>query len=338
MFPLNKLLFLNFMMLGTFIAISSYSWLGMWMGLEINLLCIIPLMNNKYIPISSESSLKYFITQSLASTILLYSLILMSKNLNFYYFVDFNYLMLLNLSLFIKMGAAPFHFWFPEIIDGLDWFSSFLILTWQKIAPMMILLSNISSLKFIIFVIISSMLIGGIQGLNQTSMRKILAYSSINHIGWMISSLLLTFFVWFVYFMIYSLISLVIILILSYYQIYHLNQFISQFSFNSLLKLNLSLNFLSLGGLPPFLGFFPKWLVINSLSSAGFVYLPVFMVILTLITLYYYVRLILSSLMLDFYKFNFVKISNFKLSIHFFVFNMVNLMGLLLIIFFYTNS
>nr|YP_009503728.1 NADH dehydrogenase subunit 2 [Lasioderma serricorne]AUR43718.1 NADH dehydrogenase subunit 2 [Lasioderma serricorne]AWY13613.1 NADH dehydrogenase subunit 2 [Lasioderma serricorne]QYH50914.1 NADH dehydrogenase subunit 2 [Lasioderma serricorne] len=334
----SKLLFLIFLILGTLMSICSYSWMGMWMGLEINLLSIIPLMNNKNLPPSSESSLKYFITQALASVILLYSLIMMSEKLNSFMFDQLNFTFIMNISLLIKMGAAPFHYWFPEIMSGLDWFSSFLVLTWQKIAPMMILLMNIFSMNFIFFVIIISMLVGGIQGLNQTSIQKILAYSSINHIGWMLGSLIISFNIWLIYFIIYTMISVILLLIFNYYKIYFISQFISQFKMNKLLKLTVSLNFLSLGGLPPFIGFFPKWLVINMLTNNGFMFMSVMMVILTLFILYYYVRFIISSMIIDFSSMNFFYKFNFKMFSYFLWFNMINLLGLLMIIFFYNYS
>lgn len=331
----RKLLFLIFLILGTLISICSYSWIGIWIGLEINLLSIIPLINNKNLPPSSESSLKYFITQALASVILLYSLIIISEKLNSFIFDQLNFTFIINISLLIKIGAAPFHYWFPEIMSGLDWFRRFLVLTWQKIAPIMILLINIFSINFIFFVIIIRILVGGIQGLNQTRIQKILAYSSINHIGWILGSLIISFNIWLIYFIIYTIISVILLLIFNYYKIYFIRQFISQFKINKLLKLTVRLNFLRLGGLPPFIGFFPKWLVINILTNNGFIFISVMMVILTLFILYYYVRFIISSIIIDFSRMNFFYKFNFKIFSYFLWFNIINLLGLLIIIFFY---
>nr|ALO76154.1 NADH deshydrogenase subunit 2 [Anobiinae sp. GENSP01] len=331
MMKMFKILFLNTLVIGTLIAISSYSWMGMWIGLEINLLSIIPLMSSNKISYSSESSLKYFMTQSLASTIFLFSIIMMYMNLDIIPMSKSTYMMMMNFSLLTKMGAAPFHFWFPEIMNGLDWFNSFLILTWQKIAPMMILFTNLYSLKLMYIVILSSMIIGGVMGLNQMSIRKILAYSSINHMGWMLAALMTNFFTWLIYFTIYSLISLMLIIMFHNSSIMNFNQLILNQKFNTMEKFSINLNLLSMGGLPPFLGFFPKWLVINQLSENKMITILIFMVLLTLITLFYYIRLIISSLSLNYTQISFQMNLN-NLSFIFYFTNFLNLLGLMIMI------
>nr|AXS65881.1 NADH dehydrogenase subunit 2 [Bostrichoidea sp. 4 KM-2017] len=322
------MLFTISLILGTLIAISSYSWMGMWLGLEINLLSIIPLMNNMKIYVSSESSLKYFITQALASTILLYTIIMMSQMNYLNNLFMTSMMMIMNCSMFTKMGAAPFHFWFPEIMDGLTWMISFIILTWQKIAPMIITMMNISSIKLLLIIIITSMIIGSIMGLNQTSMRKILAYSSINHIGWMIMSFLMQFMLWLFYFMIYSLISLILILMMNHEKIFYLNQMMTMMKMNNLLKFSLNMNFMSLGGLPPFLGFIPKWLTLNLMLKNNLILMSLIMVLITLITLYYYIRIILSSLMMN--NFQMLMFLNFKQKL--WIYLMINWMNLMMLI------
>nr|ALO70383.1 NADH deshydrogenase subunit 2 [Bisnius sordidus] len=293
------MLFFSSMMIGTLISISSLTWMGMWMGLEINLLSIIPLMNSNKNLFSSEASLKYFITQALASTILLLSIILTSSNLLFIYELKSNMILILNSALLTKMGAAPFHFWFPEIMEGLSWMNCLIMLCWQKIAPMIILSYNMNFPWFFIFIILVSMLIGGILGFNQISLRKILAYSSINHIAWMISSLMIFESIWLMYFLIYTLISINIILIFNVLNTFYLKQMFMAMNQKPMIKFFFALNFLSLGGLPPFIGFLPKWLTIENLIKNDLLILTFFMVILTLVTLFFYIRLIYSTLTLN---------------------------------------
>nr|ARH54377.1 NADH dehydrogenase subunit 2 [Gastrallus laevigatus] len=324
------MLFMTTLIMGTVISVSSYSWVGMWAGLEINLLSIIPLMNNSKIRASAESSLKYFITQALASTIILYSIILLSKMSMSFTSMKSLMLLSMNLSFLMKMGAAPLHFWFPEIIEGLDWLSTLILLTWQKIAPMMILMINMSSMKFIIIIIISSMIIGGIQGLNQVSLRKILTFSSINHIGWMMSALMFNISVWFNYFLIYSLLSTILILFFFKLKILYLMQLFSILKTNMLNKLMFNINFLSMGGLPPFLGFFPKWLTINLVVQNKLIFLSVIMVSLTLITLFYYVRITLQSLSTE--SMQKIKIEKHNMSFSLNFINLLNLFSLILMI------
>nr|AXS66161.1 NADH dehydrogenase subunit 2 [Cerambycidae sp. 9 KM-2017] len=320
-----KILFFSTLIMGTLIAISSYSWLSMWMGLEINLLSIIPLLKDSKNIFPSESALKYFITQAMASSILLFSIIL-SFNLNELVMKE-NFNLIFNLAMFIKMGAAPFHSWFPEVAEGLNWMNNFILMTWQKLAPMTILFYTQNITWFFIFVIIFSALIGGLIGLNQTSLRKIMAYSSINHISWMLSSMLFNQTIWSFYFFIYTLISFSIMILFNQFQMFYLIQISQLINSNKTIKLSLLLNFMSLGGLPPFLGFLPKWLVVNNLINNNFYLLSLILIVLTLIPLYFYLRLIFPSMMIN--SSEFLIFSNFSTILVMLLTNIISLSGLL---------
>nr|ARH53727.1 NADH dehydrogenase subunit 2 [Blethisa multipunctata] len=312
---LYKLIFMMTLFMGTMISISSYTWLGTWMGLEINLLSLIPILNKNNDPYSTESSIKYFLVQALASTIFLFSIlmIMMTNNL-ISDMININSLMLMsiNSALLLKMGAAPFHFWFPEIIEGMNWINSLILMTWQKIAPMMLLSYTLKLSNYIIFIIMMSTLIGSIGGLNQSSLRKIMAYSSINHLGWMLGSFLNNEMIWMIYFFIYSFISMTLILMLNKFNIFYLKQMFSLMNKNILIKFSMLLNLLSLGGLPPFLGFLPKWMVIQYLSNK-YMYLTLFMIMMTLITLFFYLRIVYSSLILSHNELNFNMLMNLNM-------------------------
>nr|YP_010286566.1 NADH dehydrogenase subunit 2 [Chlorophanus auripes]UKT60156.1 NADH dehydrogenase subunit 2 [Chlorophanus auripes] len=298
MFKLYKILFFNSMIISTFICISAYSWLSAWIGLEINLLSFIPLLKNQKNKFASEASLKYFIVQVMASSILLFSIIIFMSTKNYLNsMMGFSETLLMSTALLMKLGAAPFHFWLPEVVSGLNWFNIYIILTWQKIAPMVLLTYHIkTNLMFFSSIIIISSIISGISGLNQIDLRKIMAYSSINHMGWMISSLFYSSMNCFNYFCVYCLINLNIILILKYVNVFFLNQLTSILSHNKKLKFFFMLNFLSLGGLPPFIGFLPKWLTINNLINNNFYLLSTILIIFTLISLYFYLRITFSSM------------------------------------------
>nr|AND96642.1 NADH deshydrogenase subunit 2 [Eurysternus inflexus] len=299
MFYFYKSLFLSSLILGTLISISSYSWMGMWLGLEINLLSIIPLMSSTENQLASEAALKYFITQALASTMILFSIIMLSFNIMYNIDMNFYFNIIMNTALFTKMGAAPFHFWFPEIIEGLNWNNTFIMLTWQKIAPMILIMYSNMTIFYTSTVIIMSSLISGIMGMNQTSLRKILTYSSINHIAWMLSASLLSEMIWFYYFLIYSLINLNIIIIFKKFNLFYIKQLFIVLNNKLLIKFFFLMNFLSLGGLPPFMGFFPKWLTIQMLTQFNYYSLTFMMIISTLITLYFYMRITMSILILS---------------------------------------
>nr|YP_009185918.1 NADH dehydrogenase subunit 2 [Phacomorphus fratyi]ALO70820.1 NADH deshydrogenase subunit 2 [Phacomorphus fratyi] len=285
-----KMLFSTTLITSVIITISSFSWMGMWIGLEMNLLSIIPMMNNKMNLFSSETSVKYLIVQALASSILLMSIILFSMNWH-----NLSSTLMFNSSLLMKMGAAPFHYWFPEILEGLSWMNSLIMMTIQKIAPMIIFIMN--SVLFTSIIILMSMLISGVLGINQTSMRKLLAYSSINHISWMLASLMYMKSLWLIYFSIYSIISLNMVIFLNKFKIFYLKH-LTSFSKNSMMKFFLMMNLFSLGGLPPFLGFFPKWIIIQILITNNSFTMSFLMIMMTLIVLFFYMRITLNSLMM----------------------------------------
>nr|UOU84928.1 NADH dehydrogenase subunit 2 [Nigrotipula nigra] len=302
----SKLLFLITLISGTLLTISSNSWLSAWMGLEINLLSFIPLMMNYNNLMNSEASLKYFLTQTLASSILLFSVILMmfSINLNWFY-SEFmlTYLMMISSCLLLKMGAAPFHFWFPGVMEGLNWINNFILMTWQKIAPLM-LISYLILPKLFSSIIFLSILIGSLGGLNQTSLRKIMAFSSINHLGWMLAAMMFNENLWEFYFYIYSFLSLTILILFDMLKVFHINQTFFIMNNNPLIKFSMFTLLLSLGGLPPFLGFMPKWLVIQTLTMSNNILLMIMMVCLTLITLYYYIRICYTSFLINYWEIN----------------------------------
>nr|APX40889.1 NADH dehydrogenase subunit 2 [Longitarsus niger] len=313
------MLFFCSLIIGTFISISSYNWMTMWIGLEINLLSIIPLFKSNMNCYPVEATLKYFITQTLASTIILFTVIL-SMNLT-EFFSNFNYwlMMILNSSLLMKLGAAPFHFWFPEVMEGINWMNGLLLLTWQKLAPMILLMYNLNMTLFFCMIIIISSIISGIYGINQTSLRKIFSYSSINHIAWMLASMMNMKNIWLLYFITYSIISINIIIIFYYFNIYFITQLFLILNKNKMIKILFIFNFFSLGGLPPFLGFLPKLLVIYNLTENKFFVMNFILIVSTLMTLFYYIRLTMTSLSLNYWE-SMIYYSNINFKIIFFNF------------------
>nr|YP_010835950.1 NADH dehydrogenase subunit 2 [Rhopalopsole subnigra]WGC89469.1 NADH dehydrogenase subunit 2 [Rhopalopsole subnigra] len=297
----TKILFISILILGSLLAISSNSWLGAWMGLEINLLSFIPLMTNNKNLTTTEAALKYFLVQAIASATLLFSVIILLLSGTSVLMVQWPINeILISSTLLLKMGAAPLHFWFPGVMEGLNWSNSLTLMTWQKIAPLVLLSYVISLNFFILMIILMSMIIGAMGGLNQTSLRKILAYSSINHLGWLIAALTLSNSIWLMYFLVYMFLSTTIVFSLNLFKVFHVNQIFALKSIQPTFKFFIFINFLSLGGLPPFLGFLPKWMVIQSLTQMNLIFLITLMVCLTLITLFYYLRLTFTAFMLNY--------------------------------------
>nr|YP_009343071.1 NADH dehydrogenase subunit 2 [Pacifastacus leniusculus]APS87298.1 NADH dehydrogenase subunit 2 [Pacifastacus leniusculus] len=289
-----NLLFFFTLVLGLGLCISSNSWFGAWVGLELNLMSFIPLISSSNNLYSSESSLKYFLIQALASIMIIFSISFTLMMVNFILFFS--------LSLLLKLGAAPFHFWFPQVMEGLNWLQVMILLTIQKIGPM-ILLSYLMYDKYsITMVFISSVLsafIGAVGGMNQTFLRKIMAFSSINHMSWMFFAMIVSEICWLIYFLIYCILSIMVVMSFYLHQAYHFSHLINS-GVPTISKMFSMMSLLSLGGLPPFLGFIPKWIVIQEMIKFKFFYLLIIFLLMSLLTLYFYMRVGMTFLTLIF--------------------------------------
>nr|BCN86458.1 NADH dehydrogenase subunit 2 [Argonauta argo] len=290
------------MFMGSIMAMSSSHWMMMWMGLELNLMGILPLMNMKSKNLEIESSMKYFIIQSLSSSLFLLSSIFMFlSSTNMYsMFNTSSFSSLMSISLLMKMGSVPFHFWLPSMCKFLSWSILYLILTWQKLAPLYMLSLINTNFFIIILSSIFSSIMGSIQAINQTNLQMIMTYSSISHLGWMIPASSINNSMMMFYLLIYSII------------IIPLFNFFSSFSTNYLFSLseqNFSTNnqnvmissiLLSLGGIPPTLGFLSKLMIINMLIYTNMIFLPFFLFLGTIISLYFYLNMMMMILIKSF--------------------------------------
>nr|QGT77309.1 NADH dehydrogenase subunit 2 [Lophopotamon yenyuanense] len=303
-FPASSLFFLSTLLLSIMIAISSTTWFNIWVGLELNMMSFIPLITIKMNSYFSESALKYFLIQALGST-----LFIMASCL-FFSFKPLSSTLIL-MSLLLKLGSAPFHFWFPQVMSGLTWPQTILLMTTQKIAPMIIisyLLTSPTSLQIISLSAMFSALIGALGGLNSMHLRKIMAFSSINHMSWMLISLSISDMFWYVYFLFYAIISTSIVTLFNVYQAFTLSDLMKFNQINLIYSLLFPLNLLSLGGLPPFTGFIPKWMLIQLLINNK-LFFPLFIFLFSaLITLYFYLRIVIFFFLL----FNSLSIINMK--------------------------
>nr|URX53460.1 NADH dehydrogenase subunit 2 [Incisitermes minor] len=279
---------------GILISISSNSWLGAWIGLEINLMSFIPLMSSQENIMTTEASLKYFIIQALASSTLLFLVVMKTFTSQSMSAGGSIYEYMIMTPLLLKMGAAPLHWWFPSVMEGLSWANCLLMMTVQKAAPLMLISYLLKTTPLTLMVIMTSVIVGSLGGMNQTSLRSILTYSSINHTGWMLTAMLGGTNLWAMYFTVYSLLTAAVTTIAKAFNISFINQALTINSKASV-KIMLFSSLLSLGGLPPFIGFLPKWAVIQSLIANNLGFIMTLMVVMSLVTLYFYLRVCYSS-------------------------------------------
>nr|BBN23583.1 NADH dehydrogenase subunit 2 [Penaeus semisulcatus] len=286
----SQILFFFSLSLGTLLSVSSSSWFGAWIGLELNLLSFIPLISSKNNQYSSEAALKYFLIQALGSSIIIMSASFMMSSNQIA-------ILLITVSLLLKSGAAPFHFWFPSVMEGLQWPQVIILMTIQKIAPLSLLsyLLYSNTLSILPSAIIMSALVGAIGGINQTFLRKIMAYSSINHMAWMMSAILISETNWLLYFSFYCIISTSVAILFKYQDAFHISHILNHSSYSPQMKMLTFSSLLSLGGLPPFTGFMPKWIIIQEMISSRMFIMLTFLLLSALLTLFYYLRISMTA-------------------------------------------
>nr|ASM92885.1 NADH dehydrogenase subunit 2 [Apodemus agrarius] len=298
--PITIIIIYFTILIGPVITMSSSNLLLMWVGLELSLLAIIPLLINKKNPRSTEAATKYFITQATASMIILLAIILNFKQLGLWTFQQQTNSLLLNITLIalsMKLGLAPFHFWLPEVTQGIPLHMGLILLTWQKIAPLSILFQFYQLLNptIIMILAISSILIGAWGGLNQTQMRKIMAYSSIAHMGWMLAILPYNPTMTLLNLLIYIILTVPMFLMLMLNASTTINSISLLWNKAPTTLVLIPLILLSLGGLPPLTGFLPKWAIITELLKNNCLIITTMMAIMALLNLFFYTRLIYST-------------------------------------------
>nr|YP_010273937.1 NADH dehydrogenase subunit 2 [Bulinus truncatus]QYJ56640.1 NADH dehydrogenase subunit 2 [Bulinus truncatus] len=296
----SSLLFLLMVFLSPFISLSSSDWVVAWAGMEIGMIGVFPLILGYFSSSSKEASMKYFLIQSLASSLMLVGGIL------FFSFFFYKSLFLFLMGLSLKIGFFPGQFWVPSLMNSLSWSSNFLILGPLKIAPLGFLsLIMISSymVDLILALGVMSALIGSILGVNQSSVRGMLGASSISHSGWMLVSMVYGF-LW-GYFMSYF-----IVLMFSLYSLFSMNNLFS------------SMNLFSMSGLPTFMMFMAKFKVLYYLILSNKYIMIIFLVFSSVISLTFYLKYFYLYLL------NTKKNSTVAIAI----FSLYNLMGIMMLL------
>nr|WNH37640.1 NADH dehydrogenase subunit 2 [Lophotus capellei]BBG74540.1 NADH dehydrogenase subunit 2 [Lophotus capellei] len=295
MSPLILTLLLISLGLGTTLTFASSHWLLAWMGLEINTLAILPLMAQNHHPRAVEATTKYFLIQATAAAVILFSSVT-----NAWLTGEWNILntssplpiAIITIALALKLGMAPVHLWLPEVLQGLDLTTGLVLSTWQKLAPFILLMQIPSPAHNLLTAIaILSIAVGGWGGLNQTQLRKILAYSSIAHLGWVVvisqyGPQLALFAL-----LTYMLMTTPAFLLMKLTSATSINAMALAWTKAPTVTALAPLMLFSLGGLPPLTGFAPKWMIVNELTKQGLPILATTAAMLALLSLYFYLRL-----------------------------------------------
>nr|P18937.1 RecName: Full=NADH-ubiquinone oxidoreductase chain 2; AltName: Full=NADH dehydrogenase subunit 2 [Gallus gallus]CAA36626.1 unnamed protein product [Gallus gallus] len=298
--PHAKLICTVSLIMGTSITISSNHWILAWTGLEINTLAIIPLISKSHHPRAIEATIKYFLTQSTASALILFSSMTNAWSTGQWDITQLNHptsCLMLTMAIAIKLGLVPFHFWFPEVLQGSSLITALLLSTLMKLPPITLLLLTSQSLNTTLLTLlaISSTLIGGWMGLNQTQTRKILAFSSISHLGWMIMIISYNPQLTILTFILYTIMTSTVFLSLAQIKVLKLSTLLISWTKTPMLNATVMLTLLSLAGLPPLTGFMPKWLIIQELTKQEMTPMATIITMLSLLSLFFYLRLAYHS-------------------------------------------
>lgn len=304
--------------MGILFSVSSNNWLGCWMGIEINLISFIPIIIDRIRVYSSESIIKYFIVQSIGSSLLFLSIIIGNV---FIIFIEYFVIT----RLIIKIGCPPFHIWFPSVMDGLSWINCFILRTIQKLTPV-VLLSYIRR-EFIIIFVLLACLWGSIGGLSYSSIRKIISYSSIYNLGWIIGGVNIMIYSWCFYFFIYILTLFIVCFLFNLYNLNYLNQFFIIYNnFHDWLIVIILL--ISMGGLPPFLGFIPKIIMVYCFSCMEAYIVCIILLFRALLVLFFYLRVIFTGLIINSLSF---KLIHYEYMFVSYLFGIITLFGFILV-------
>jgi NADH-quinone oxidoreductase subunit N len=333
---------------GMLFAIFAENIIGIYLGIELTSIAgyIIASLNRENAR-SNESAMKYFLIGAVSSCIMIYGLSLVygfsggNFQLNE---VDFATLeankigliigfLMFFFGLFFKTTTFPFHFWASDVYSGMNSSSLSFISIAPKIMAFFVMLkmilsklSHIPVALSVFFDIITifagiSMLIGALGALRQTEIKKILAYSGIAHMGFVLSLFSVNFLphTVFYYFLIYTFINIGIFAVISALSLNpqyqgKVDDLKGLSKSNKYLAFSLAVLMFSSAGIPPLAGFFIKYAVLSELIKNASYYLPVVAVIASVISSYYYLRIV-KTMYFDEQKLAFTSSSQNKISI-----------------------
>jgi len=323
---------------GGMVLISANDFLTFYLGLELQALSLYLLASlNKSSAKSSEAGMKYFILGCLASGILLFGISMIygfSGTTNFQALMDlyhganvepssipvgvmFGFILVIT-AMFFKISAAPFHMWAPDVYEGSATIVTTFFATVAKFTAVMALLRLFSNLiigwngieKIFIFTAILSLTVGSFGAIFQKNIKRLLAYSSIGHVGFVLLGMASLskygFAACIVYMLIYAFISIGTFGFLTLMRSANSDQetdasnektfAISSLSglakTNPYMAFSLAVLMFSTAGIPPLAGFFSKFYILVAAIGHGFLITAIVAVLFSVISAYYYLRIV----------------------------------------------
>jgi NADH-quinone oxidoreductase subunit N len=330
--------FLGLMMIATvggMVMISANDFLTFYLGLELQALSLYLLAAlNRSSHKSSEAGMKYFILGCLASGLLLFGISMIygfSGTVNFtalnaLYDIEnleafknipltvmFGFVLVLT-AMFFKVSAAPFHMWTPDVYEGSATISTTFFATVAKFTTVMALLNVFSTVilgwpgieKIFIFVALASLAVGSFGAIFQQNLKRLLAYSSIGHIGFVLLAMASfskdSFIACTLYMIIYAIISIGSFGFLTLIKVknsdaedsksLNISSLAGLAKTNPIMAFSLAVLMFSSAGIPPFAGFFSKFYVLSAAISRGLLFYSIAAIIFSVISAFYYLRIV----------------------------------------------
>nr|QGN01226.1 NADH dehydrogenase subunit 2 [Gehyra dubia] len=277
----------------TIITMTSHHWLLAWLGLELNTLSMLPIIMKPHHPRATEATTKYFLVQALAAATILLASTMNAWQTGHWTITNSTTTTIITLAIMLKLGVAPIHLWYPEVIQGTTLNTALLISTWQKLAPMTLLymMHNNLPTSLLLSTGLMSALVGGWAGLNQTQTRKIMAHSSIAHMGWLMIAMTLSPKLTTLTLLIYMTTTTAMFISLNNSTSKTITDMGTTWSSSPSMTTLTLLTLTSLGGLPPLTGFMPKLLILNELTTNSMIPLATALALASLPSLFFYIRM-----------------------------------------------
>lgn len=314
-----------FATLGMMLMVSAESFLGLYVGLELQSLALYVMAAFKRDQAkSSEAGLKYFVLGALASGLLLYGISLLygaSGTVLFSKFYEMSVVakppveMILGMvfvlaAIAFKISAVPFHMWAPDVYEGAPTPVTAFFAAAPKLAAFAVLIKLLmgpflamaaSAQQIIVMLAVGSMVLGAFAAIAQSNLKRLMAYSSIGHVGYMLTGMVAGneqgVAASLLYLLIYlpmTLGAFAMILSLRRGDTYleNISDLAGLSKTRPVMAAMMSVFMFSMVGVPPLAGFFGKLYVLGAAVSAGFVWLAVLGVVVSVVSAYYYLRII----------------------------------------------
>ncbi len=309
--------------LGMMIMISSNDLIVFYMGLELQSLALYVLASfNRDNLLSTESGLKYFVLSALSSGLLLYGCSLtygFSESTNFDQILinstDFNYgttfgIVFILVGLAFKISAVPFHMWAPDVYQGSPTSVTLFFAILPKIAALSVFIKflytpfanmNDQWQTIIVFISIASMIFGAVAAIGQKNLKRLIAYSSISHMGYALAGLatvsnqgIQSSITYISIYLVMNLAFFSCLFMLKRNEKYYENiEDLSGLSKkHPILSFSLLIVLFSLAGIPPLAGFFAKFYVFLAVIEQSMYFLAIVGLLATVVAAFYYLRII----------------------------------------------